>query len=817
MCAGLFATGALFSATVLAEHSGPLVPLKTVTGSGTLFCGQGSGGNPGLGYQFEYKYDSAIPEPIGPTEITLTSDPAGGPDVTVVIEWDGTFFSFDSEVPVSAALIKPGGVAGDVYAYEFPPLNPQGLWDPDGAFPGPTDHDNHLTKSVTQDISHVAFCVDPSLVVSKTAAGTFDRTYEWTIDKSATPESADVHFNDSQAFDFDIDVASNGFIDSNFEATGTISIENPFNGFDATGLVVSDVLNDGTDAAVDCNGATTVAGGQTLECSYTASPADATADLNTATADYTMAGQLRTSSGTAAVAWTANEVNGTVNVTDTFDGGTATPLGSCSTGTSPCSFQISQTLDCSSISASQTGDSGSKTNLATIAETGQTDDATVTLTCHEIDVTKTANAEFERQWFWQIDKQLIDPAGGSPLTVSEDQTLALTYQITVDLDADTPFSDSDWAVTGDITVDNPAPIPATINSLADVFETIDATIDCGDTVFPATIAANGSLTCSYSIGLDAATDGTNTATATQQNYAFASDASKVDNGTTDYSGTAAVAFGDPTSLVDDCIYVTDHLAVDGVYTTEDPVDLGKACQGDDPLPRTFTQSIERTWFVDGDSFLEKCAVEVINTASFGGENPAESTVEVLINNSDCDPGFGCTLTPGYWKTHSNFGPAPYDENWLKVGDPLDFDWPLLGIDEVCDGTPEDASCGEDTPFFLSGASWHDALWTPPAGNAYYIAAHAYIAATLNFLNGASSDEAADEAWEELTAAFKACEDDQIFSLKGGGKAKGKPSDDQPTSCGFDRSEVIGWAGTLDQYNNGYIGPGHCDEDLSSAN
>jgi len=340
-------------ATVLAEHIGPLVPLKTVTGSGTLFCGPGSGGNPGLGYQFEYKYDQAIEVPIGPTAVTLSSDPAGGPDITFTIQWDGTFFSFDSEVPVSAALIKPGGVAGDVYAYEFPPENPQGLWNPDDAFPGPTDHDNNLTKSTTTAISHVAFCIDPSLVVTKTAAGTFDRTYQWMIDKTATPESADIHLNDSQTFDFDIDVASNGFIDSNFEASGSISIENPFNGFDATGLAVSDVLNDGTTASVDCNGATMVAGGQTLECSYTASPADATADLNTATADYTMAGQPRTSSGTAALAWTGTDINGTVNVTDAFDGGAATPLGNCTTATSPCSFQISQTLDCSSISASQ--------------------------------------------------------------------------------------------------------------------------------------------------------------------------------------------------------------------------------------------------------------------------------------------------------------------------------------------------------------------------------------------------------------------------------------------------------------------------------
>ena len=40
---------------------------------------------------------------------------------------------------------------------------------------------------------------------------------------------------------------------------------------------------------------------------------------------------------------------------------------------------------------------------------------------------------------------------------------------------------------------------------------------------------------------------------------------------------------------------------------------------------------------------------------------------------------GCTYTQGYWKTHSRYGPAPYDTTWAKVG--------------------------EDTPFYLSGQSY----------------------------------------------------------------------------------------------------------------
>ena len=28
---------------------------------------------------------------------------------------------------------------------------------------------------------------------------------------------------------------------------------------------------------------------------------------------------------------------------------------------------------------------------------------------------------------------------------------------------------------------------------------------------------------------------------------------------------------------------------------------------------------------------------------------------------------GCTYTLGYWKTHSDRGPAPYDNGWKNVG------------------------------------------------------------------------------------------------------------------------------------------------------
>jgi len=163
---------------------------------------------------------------------------------------------------------------------------------------------------------------------------------------------------------------------------------------------------------------------------------------------------------------------------------------------------------------------------------------------------------------------------------------------------------------------------------------------------------------------------------------------------------------------------------------------------------------------------------VDNTASFitkdtGATGSDSWTVTVHV------PCGGCTLTPGYWKTHSTYGPARWpDDTWYLL-----------------------SALGPDTPFFLSGQTYYQVLWTPPSGgNAYYILAHAYIAAELNFLNGASSTPDVDAAFFAATSFFN------TYTPANAALFKGKAG-----------MQVIGWATTLDNYNNGYIGPGHCNE------
>jgi hypothetical protein len=359
-----------------------------------------------------------------------------------------------------------------------------------------------------------------------------------------------------------------------------------------------------------------------------------------------------------------------------------------------------------------------------------------------------------------------------------------------------------------------------VNSVTDMFtggSNID--VDCpsgAPTTGPWTIAAGGSLVCSYSGDSDGTTPGTNTATATQQNYARAADGTATASGTTDYTGTAGFTMNDPDIEVYACVDVYDLFSVgldeatltllDTVLLEQDGAQEGDAslCNEDAPVSFSFSYTPDMPWFSADPPASEEdpplCELLVDNTADvypYDTMDPllATDSVRTVIQNADCV--FGCTLTQGYWKTHSAYGPAPYDDNWTKVGDMTEGSpWVVLGLEDSCDS----GQCGEDTPFFGSGQSWYEVLWTPPKGNAYYILAHQFIATTLNVLNEADPSEIADD-WGAAKALFEACDPADI-SKRGGG------------SCSARGFKTL--ASILDDYNNGLIGPGHCSEDDTSA-
>jgi hypothetical protein len=297
---------------------------------------------------------------------------------------------------------------------------------------------------------------------------------------------------------------------------------------------------------------------------------------------------------------------------------------------------------------------------------------------------------------------------------------------------------------------HPAPIAATINNVSDVVSGVGAAaVNCGVS-FPYTLAAGGTLNCTYSAALPNADSRTNTATATLQN---------TPSGTTDFSGSANVSFSDtPNEETDECIDVSDT----NVGT------LGTVCAGD--APKTFDYSLTFGKHPDADVQLECGDNTHTNTASFETNDTGATGQDDWTVNANVACGQGCTLTQGYWKTHSDRGPAPYDNAWKNLG-PLE----------------------EDTPFFKSGKTWYQVFWTAPAGNAYYILAHQYMAAKLNILNGASSTTAVDAAIAGAEALFNA------------------QGVNDTTLSNAERKAALAYASTLDQYNNGLIGPGHCSE------
>lgn len=148
------------------------------------------------------------------------------------------------------------------------------------------------------------------------------------------------------------------------------------------------------------------------------------------------------------------------------------------------------------------------------------------------------------------------------------------------------------------------------------------------------------------------------------------------------------------------------------------------------------------------------------------------TSSVLLTTTVFNEG-GCTYTYGYWKTHSEYGPA-------SKPDPT---WDILG--------------GPDTPFFLSGQSYYEVLNTKVKGNAYYILAHQYIAAELNMLTGADFSDAYD-AFMAAKTLFETYTPAEIGAMKG----------NDPIRKDFENYATI-----LDDYNNGIIGPGHCDDEV----
>ena len=355
---------------------------------------------------------------------------------------------------------------------------------------------------------------------------------------------------------------------------------------------------------------------------------------------------------------------------------------------------------------------------------------------YTLELSTTARTTYSRTYDWCLEESCDGP---SSLTLSTGQVYMYPFSWTAFVCGE---NDSDWNVLGTITVKNNTPYPATLTGLDLGFtEGQTPILDCG-IQFPFVLQPGNELLCSFDADMANGNGGSYTAT--------------VVTSTPKVQGKQVMggyAFGNPSTLMDACTMVNDNC---GTST--------QVCVAQAPMTKSYTCPV---------GGLEECGefqyqgISQMMTSDLNIPGVSDCTIE---ENVICDG--SCTLTPGYWKTHSSYGPAPYDATWANIG--------------------------ENTVFFLSGKSYYQVLWTPPAGNVYYNLSRAYIAAKLNILNGATVPQNVQAAYDAATAIFTAYTPTQVGAFKGA-----------------NRNQVISLASTLDSYNNGLIGPGHCSEEASS--
>jgi hypothetical protein len=469
-----------------------------------------------------------------------------------------------------------------------------------------TEYDNTATITETEQSADesVELCVGSDLIVTKTAAGSFDREYFWEIFKNADATEVSIAEGGDYTFHYTVEVNQTGFSDSGFEVHGVITVSNSNDWQSVTLTSLTDVVDNGGTCTVDAGPYEVPASGSinvNYSCSFAADPSSYSG-TNTATATWNAATYFTPSgSDSGSANFTLSQdgaTNQTVYVTDSYAG----PLGSVdATDSAPfasASFEYDR---------EESGVAGTCTeydNTATITETGQSADETVELCVgKDLTVTKTAETSFTRTFTWDIDKS-VDKTKVI-LEGTDPQSATFNYTVAVSHDSGT---DSAWLVTGKITVTNPndwQDIDANVSDLVNVGGGAVCTVE-GEAVKTVSVPASDSVVLDYSCTFSSKPSytGLNTATATWDDTLY-----HTPNGST--TGTAAVNFTTPTTIVDGSVTV-----VDDKTDPLNPVTLGNASYTQDN-PIEFKYSLTK-------SGISGACTDYTNTATFT-TNTTETT------------------------------------------------------------------------------------------------------------------------------------------------------------------------------------------------
>jgi hypothetical protein len=289
----------------------------------------------------------------------------------------------------------------------------------------------------------------------------------------------------------------------NYKVTGDITINNP-NGFPVD-FSVSDELDDGTMADVDCDSVTAgnqdsgnVAANGSAKCSYSASPPDKNATSNTAQVTSNSNG-VEGTSAEAAITWQEHlEGDETVTLADPRFDNVSEEISDTTTKPFP------ETFECSSNPADYTDGKYSFTeeNIATLkgANTDDSANAKVTVDCTlpALTAKKTANGSFDRKITCDLMKT-VDPTSHSGLAGD-------SFNSNWNVEATKSVVEDNYKVTGTITISNDAAIDQTFSVSDELDDGTAASVDCPSLTVP----AGGSVECSYTASTAEATKNTAT-------------------------------------------------------------------------------------------------------------------------------------------------------------------------------------------------------------------------------------------------------------------------------------------------------------------
>lgn len=338
--------------------------------------------------------------PDGPKYVQVT-EPAGGNTNEVVL---GTSVGTGSEQPVNVT----GGLFDSCYqVWSLVKNNSQQGYADTSNSGGEykvyisTDSNFPNDESKTDNFKVRVPPKAQAPTVTKDAAPSFDRTYNWSIDKSVDKTLVQ-QIGGSATFNYTVSVTHDSGSDGNWQVKGKITITNPNPASDNAMVDVSDAVDNGGTCKVEGESTLTgvsVAGGGTkvldYGCDYASDPSPA-AGTNTATvswANQSLASGTYLAAGSATGTAdfnfgtaTPNAIDETIAVTDDKVGA----LGTASVGVdpNPKTFTYSRTIalpanDCQSydntatFTTNDTGATGSDKQTVTVCGPAKTGALTI--------------------------------------------------------------------------------------------------------------------------------------------------------------------------------------------------------------------------------------------------------------------------------------------------------------------------------------------------------------------------------------------------------------------------------------------------------